>query len=188
MPKIEVYEDAFFQLLGKRMNEQELVDQPAEAPVRHDRHDVAGAKIVGESGDDRVDARDEAGPLALRHQLPHHPMGIEPLILRDLARSEDVGDDDDVGWAERPGQSVLEYVAPQRPRPGLEDRADSTVTVATPDRAEGLGDGGGVVGEVIQHGDPVDLAAQLQPSLDAPERLETRHDFLGGQSLPDFGL
>ena len=69
---------------------------------------VAGAKVVRQSGDDGIDARDEAGGLALRHQLPHHAMRVEPLVFRNLARSEDVGDDHRVGRAERTGDKDAE--------------------------------------------------------------------------------
>jgi len=97
---------------------------------------------------------------------------------------EDAGEDDFVGESEAFDQFALEDVAAEGVGAGFEHGPETAARVRGAKGAEGLANGGGVVGEVVDDDDAVDFHADFKATADAAERGERLGNGLGSNSLP----
>ena len=93
--------------------------------------------------------------------------------------------DNAVGDSEAFDELGLKNVAAEGVGAWFEDGPEALARVGLAKCAEGLADGGGVVGEVVDDGDSVDDGADLEASLDALETGESFDDGGGANALAD---
>ena len=123
-------------------------------------------------GDDLVGGweviRLDASGANIRHELG----GIEAFLGRHLLEPGDLGHDHALGQAQCLGELDLKVVTARGVAARLEDGPDPALGESAAKRLEGLADGGGVMGEVVDDGDAVDFAANFHPTPDALESVE----------------
>jgi len=81
-----------------------------------------------------------------------------------------------IGARESGRERVLEDAAARRVRAGLEERPQAPLGIARAERGDRAGDGGRVMGEIIDHGDPAALGNDLLSALHPAKGRECRDD------------
>ena len=97
---------------------------------------------------------------------------------------EDAGEDDAIGEGERVHEGEFEDVAAESVGARLEDSPEATVGVALAKGAEGFANGGGMMREVVDDGDAVDLCANLEAAFDGAEGTKGFFNGGGSDALP----
>jgi hypothetical protein len=154
----------------------------AEAAVAEDDDDIAALNIFGDMGDDGVRVGQIGGGFAGRSELLHQLFRVEAFFGREQFQPRDLGDDDGIGIGKGGGQFVLENIAAGGVGAGLKNGADFFAGVLDAQGAEGLADGGGMMAEIINHGDAAGDAFDFHPALDALEGIEGTLDLLVGET------
>ncbi len=98
--------------------------------------------------------------------------GVEPLVVAQATGVEDRREVDDVGAGERALVAVEQEAAAAGERPRLEHRDQPPAGKPLPQRRERRRDLGGVMGEVVDHGDPGRVADALEAAVHAAKRSE----------------
>ena len=148
----------------------------AEAAVGEDGEGVAGLGVLFDLGDDAVDVRQVGGLAAEAVYVGGEFLGIEAVVFRDLVEVRDGGDHGEVGEGEGFGEFVLEDGAASGVGARLEEDPEAAIRVFLAQALHSQLDGGGVVGEVIDHLDAVHLAAEFLAAGDTFEGLEAVAD------------
>ena len=137
----------------------------AEASVGEDGDDVSALELWGEGLHDGVGVGVDLGWDGAGAEAGSYVFRVEALGEGDGLGLEDAGEDDLIGEGEGVDEVSLEDVAPESVGAGLEDGDEAAATVAGAQGTEGLADGRGVVSEVVDDGDAVDLGADLEAAL-----------------------
>ena len=140
-----------------------------EAAVRHDHHLVARLKAGSDLFDDLAGRGETVGVAALVPQVSHQLIQVKPKFGGQLLGSEDRAQYYVVGIGETTGKCLLKDPAAGSSGPGFENRPHPVFGKAVPDGSQGGGNGRGMVGEIVENGDPCHVTAVLQASLHALE-------------------
>ena len=148
-----------------------LVDA-AEAAVGEDGDDISAAQFRSDGLDDGVGIGQKARAAAILLDLSGKSRQFEALIFGDGLGAEDSGDDYFIGMRQAAREIALQHAAAQRIGARLENRPQACAGVAGAERLQRSGDGGGMMREVIDDRDAIDLGLHFEAALHALESLE----------------
>ncbi len=152
-----------------------LIDA-VEAAVGEDGDDVAGRELRRDGGDDGIGIGEKLSGRALSVESANDVFRMETLGLGNALLLIDAGEDDAVGEAKAGDEIGGEDFAAQRVGARFENGPEARLRINGAKCAKGFANGGGMVGEVLNDGDAVDLGADFKAALDALE---------GGEGLDD---
>ena len=150
----------------------------AEAAVAHNKQDVAGVHVGDDVGDDVVHIGAEVAVCAGGDDVCAQLLFVEAVFGGDAFVVFNGGEHGEVCGGEGFCKFFLEEVADGGVAAGVEEDPEAALGEALAQALHGLFDGGGVVGEVVYHGDAVDGAADFLAAGHALERGEGGADLL----------
>src|SRR6185437_13953560 len=113
-----------------------------------------------------------AGALAGMVDARDNRVQVEAFAFRYGFRAKDASDHHFVGGGQGLRQLVLQDIAAQGVGAGLQDGPQAAPGIAGAQSLDGFGDGGGVVGEIVNDGDAVHFGLHFQAALHALERFQ----------------
>lgn len=154
----------------------------AEAAVAHDEQNVAGVYVCDDVCDDVVYAGAEVAGGACCGDVGAEAGFVESVFGGDAFVVFNGGENGEVCGGEGFCEFFLEEVADGGVAAGVEEDPEAAFGEALAQALYGLFDGGGVVGEVVYHGDAVDGAADFLATCHALEGGEGGADLVGGEA------
>ena len=140
----------------------------AEATIRHEDDDIAGAMLAYDRVDNGVDVRDVTSLVTPGLKIVDQLRGIEALGFRQR-RPEYGREDHLIGRAKRAREIVLEDTTARRRRARLEDGPYPLSGITDSESGERFLDRSRVVREIVQYGDAICNANGFEPAFDALE-------------------
>ena len=133
----------------------------AESAVRHQDDDVARSRLGCDGTDNVLHGGDMTRVASCLLEIPHELIGRQTLRLGQR-RAEHAGNHHLVGSAEGPREIGLEDTPARRRRAWFEHRHEAPVCILEPQCGKRFAHRGRMMGKVINHGDAVNFAANLE--------------------------